>query len=257
MVCPWTSLRSTQGPEKTEVELQKDVVGRHWKSYIIRDALWHVCDAWKEVMESFIRGAWKKLCPGLAVNFRGFDPFERLSEERLKCLELARKVGLDKIEEEDVNSLLESIGEELDELEKQWRQLEEEVEADQHPTAPSTKQLTGKILQHFLGIMNQGLDYLEEADRYYERAGLTRRRVMANLAHYEQLLYEKRREAMQATFNVFFRKASLPEASASDEPHTSNEPPARNESQPGISTGGFTCNNVPSLSPDVNDPGVV
>ena len=45
---------------------------------------------------------------------------------------------------------------------------------------------------------------------------------MANLAHYEQLLYEKRREATQTTLDAFFRKASLPEASASDESHTSD-----------------------------------
>ena len=56
---------------------------------------------------------------------------------------MARKVGLDKLEEEDDDSLLETIGEELstkelDKLEKQWCQLEEEVEAEQHPTAPST-----------------------------------------------------------------------------------------------------------------------
>ena len=158
-----------------------------------------------------------------------------------------------------MSPLLESIGEELltedlDELVKQRRQLEEEVEAEQHPMAPVTKQLTMKILQHFIGIMTQELDYLEEVDPDYRRAGLMRRRVMANLAHYKQLLYEKRREATQATLDAFFWKASLPEASASTEPHTSDEP------QPGPSTGGFTRPNVPSPSPsssDVDDPGVV
>ena len=94
------------------------------------------------------------------------------------------------------------------------------------------KQLTVKILQHFIREMNRGLDYLEEVDPDYERAGLTRRRVMANLAYYEQLLYEKR-EAAQATLNAFFRKASLPEASTSDEPPASDKP------QPGTSTSGF------------------
>ena len=83
--------------------------------------------------ESCIRGAWKKLCLELAVNFRGFDLSERLSEERLKCLELARKVGLDELENEDIDSLRETIGEklsteDLDELEKQRHQLEAEAE---------------------------------------------------------------------------------------------------------------------------------
>ena len=30
---------------KNPVELQKDVMRQHWKSYTIRDTLWYVCDA--------------------------------------------------------------------------------------------------------------------------------------------------------------------------------------------------------------------
>ena len=238
--------RAAQAPEKPEVELQKDVVRRHWWSYTICDALWHVRNAWKEVTKSRIHGAWKKICPELAVNFGGFDLSERLSWERLKCLELARRVGLDEIQEEDIDSLLKMISQELstedlDELEKQWCQLEEEVEAE-HPTVQSTpKQLTVKILQRFFRIVSLGMDYLEEVDPDIEWAGLTRHRVMSNLAHYEQLLYEKRREATQATLDAFFSTVSLPEASTSDEPHTSEEPPASDKPQPGTSTGSFTC----------------
>ena len=181
------------------------------------------------------------------------------------CLELARKVGLDELEE-DVDSLLEMIGkelstEELDELEKQWCQLEEEVEAEQHPMAPSTtKQLTVKILQCFFKIINQGMDYLEEVDPDFEQAGLTKRRVMSYLAHYKHLLYEKSREATQAILDAFFSRVSLPEASVSEEPHTSKEPHISKEPLPSTSTGDFTCLNVPSPLPsssDVDDPGVV
>ena len=130
-----------------------------------------------------------------------------------------------------MDSLLGSIGkelstEELDELEKQWRQMEEEVEAKQHLTAPITKKMTVTILQGFFGLLNQALDYMEEMDTDHEQAGLTRRRMLAEAAHYNQLLYEKRREAMQSNLNSFFRrKTSLPEASASNEPITSDEPP--------------------------------
>ena len=106
------------------------------------------------------------------------------------------------------------------------------MEAEQHPTASVTKKLTLSILQRFLGMLNDTLDYLEEVDPDYERAGLARRRMLASAAYYEQLL-EKRREATQATLDSFFRrKASLPEASGSDEP------------QPGTSTGGCTRPNV-------------
>ena len=108
------------------MELQKDMVRRHWKSYTIRGALWHVHDVLWEVTESCILGSWKKLCPHLAVDFGGFDLSEGFSEKRLKCLELARKVGLNEVKEDNLESLLESITEEvttedLEDLEKQWR----------------------------------------------------------------------------------------------------------------------------------------
>ena len=67
------------------------------------------------------------------------------------------------------------------------------------------------------------MDYLEEVDPDVEQAGLSRCKVMSNLAHYKQLLYEKRREAAQTTLDAF-SKVSLPEASASDEPPASDEP---------------------------------
>ena len=105
--------KTTQAPEKTEVKLQKDMVLHHWREFTIRDAIWNVCYMWQEVMESCIRGAWKKLCPEFKIDFRGFNLPEEFSEGYLKCLELAKKVGLEELEEEDVNSLLETIGEEL------------------------------------------------------------------------------------------------------------------------------------------------
>ena len=124
------------------------------------------------------------------------------------------------------------------------------MEAEQHSTAPQTKKMTIKFLQGFFGLLNEALDYMEEMDPDYKQAGLTRHRMLAEASHYEQLLYEKRREAMQSTLDNFFkRKAPLPEASARDPP------------QPGTSTGGHTCPNaslpLPSSSSDVDDPDII
>ena len=68
------------------------------------------------------------------------------------------------------------------------------------------------------------MDYLEEVDPDVEWAGLSRHKAMSNLAHHEQL-YVKKRKAIQATLDAFFLRVSLSEASASDKPHTSEEPP--------------------------------
>ena len=87
------------------------------------------------------------------------------------------------------------------------------------------------------------------------------RRVIANLAHYEQMLYKRRRRklSMQSTLDSWFKKKpSYLEASATDEPHTSAEPYTSDEPQPGTSTGGYTCPTISSpSSSDVNDPDVI
>ena len=74
--------------------------------------------------------------------------------------------------------------------------------------------------------------------------------MLYDLALYDQMLYEKRREASQATLDAFFSKASLPEASAC------YEPPASDKPHPCTSTGGIMSTNIP-LSSDTDNPDVV
>ena len=186
--------KAAQAPAETEVDLRKNVVQRRWWEFTICDTIWYVRDAWRKVTQSCICGAWKKLCPQFTVNFKGFDLTKKFLEEHLKCLELVRKVGLDKLEEEGVDFLLQTIGEklsteDLDELENQRRQLEEVVEAQQQPMAPSTtKHLTMKSLQHLYTKLNDTMDYLEEINPNVEWVGLARRKVAAEPTQYDQLL---------------------------------------------------------------------
>ena len=116
--------------------------------------------------------------------------------------------------------------------------------------ASTTKHQTVKSLQRFFGTVNLAMDYLEEIDPNVKRAGLMRHKVAAVLPQDYQLLYEKRRDKSLATLDAFFSKASLLEASASD------EPPTRDEPQPGMSTGGFACVTSVSSSSDTDDPDV-
>ena len=71
------------------------------------------------------------------------------------------------------------------------------------------------ILQRFFGMLNKTLDYLEEVNPDYKWAGLARRMMRADAAHYEQLLLEKRREATEATLDFSSsRNVSLPPSSS-------------------------------------------
>ena len=81
--------KAAQAPAESEVKLQKNMVRCHWQEFTIRDAIWHVQDAWEEVTQFSIRGDWKKLCPQFTVDFKGFDLTEKFSEERLDPLSLS------------------------------------------------------------------------------------------------------------------------------------------------------------------------
>ena len=47
--------KAAQAPGQSEVELQRDVEQQHWCEFTICDAVWHIRDAWGEVMQSCIR----------------------------------------------------------------------------------------------------------------------------------------------------------------------------------------------------------
>ena len=149
--------RAMQAPEKTEVELQKDVVRRHWWAYTIHDTIWHVRDAWKEVTSPASVGCRKNSVRNSPLTSRASTcprGFRRSTSSASSWRERSASTSLRQ----------KTIGEELsteefDELEKQRRQLEEEVEAQQQPTAPSMmKQLTVKILQRFYRMLNDVMD---------------------------------------------------------------------------------------------------
>ena len=243
--------KAAVAPEKGLDEVKKDVVRKHWREYTIRDTIWHVRDAWAEVTVNCIRGAWQKLCPDYAVDFQGFSLDSRLSEERLKCLSLAKQVGLDEVEEEDVNELLEAINEELtaeelQEVEDERIRLEEQVEASTASTSSpvTTKQLTVKHLQEFQRRINSALSYLEEIDPNVERSGMVRRKITAAVAQYDQLLYEKRRDAQQSRIDKFFLRTPR-QSFSEDEPVPSTS-----------SSFNVTPTTTPheELSSDVDDP---
>ena len=131
---------------------------------------------------------------------------EKQSVEQLKWLMLGKKVGKD----DDVNSLLLSIGEELlveelEELEQQQCQLEEEVERESTLMEVSMMHLTVKNLQELFEMFNGTMDYMEDLNPNVEPTGITRHKVTAFMAQYEQLPSEKRRDANQAKLDTFRR----------------------------------------------------
>ena len=92
--------KAAQTRKKTEVELQKDVVGGS-TPFVTRFGMSVVPGRWRSFASL---GLGKSSVRNSPSTSGGFGLSKRLSEEHLKCLKLARKVGLDELEE-DVDSL--------------------------------------------------------------------------------------------------------------------------------------------------------
>ena len=158
--------KATQATMETEVECQKNVVQRHWRGvyhswrYLAcagcLEGGGRVLHLWGlEKALSSVRRRLQGLRPHREA-FREVPQVTQVDEESQAWMSSRKKTSI----------LLETISEELsteelDELEKQWRQLEEEVEAQQQPLAPSTtKQLMVNILQCFYAKLSDTTDYL-------------------------------------------------------------------------------------------------
>ena len=107
------------------------------------------------------------------------------------------------------------------------------------------KQLTVKNLQEFQRRISSALSYLEEIDPNVERSGMVRRKITAACTQYDQLLYEKRRDAQQSRIDTFFRRT--PRQSCSED-----EPVASTSSSVDVTP--TTTAQVEELSSDIDDP---
>ena len=110
---------------------------------------------------------------------------------------------MDDLEDDDVKSLSSSIGEELSVEELEEEEVERECTAVEEV---STKHLTAKNLQELFKMFNSTMDYMEDIDPNVEWAGITRCKMTALMAQYEQLLFGKRRDASQVKLGTFFRR---------------------------------------------------
>nr|XP_048704974.1 tigger transposable element-derived protein 1-like [Caretta caretta]XP_048704975.1 tigger transposable element-derived protein 1-like [Caretta caretta] len=137
-----------------------------WKSYNILNGVENIDASWEEVTLQSMNGVWCHAWPDAAHSFVGFDAVPGLEQAIVK---LAKYVSFKKVEEEDVQELLESQAEqltnELIELDQQWVSEESKDDDDNDDdVGQEARSLMTKNLSHFSGLLDEMTEIIQSSD---------------------------------------------------------------------------------------------
>ena len=163
-------------------------ITQFWKQFNIKDGIDIIAESWNEVKESTMNAVWKKIWPECVHNFTGFPQVRPVVTE---VVNLAHKVGMEEVDEEDVSELLTSHEKELTNEEliaiEQERAVEEEAAAAQEEDATRQHHLTRKILAEAFIEIESGMQKIVDNDPNRERSLKLERNIQYALAAYKQL----------------------------------------------------------------------
>jgi hypothetical protein len=200
--------------------VQSDITVRdYWKSYNILNAITNIDSTWDKVSQFCMNGVWRKLWPEVVVI--DFVRIEPVSEVAKDVSHMAKDVGIDNVDPDDVDQLLESHGEpllreELEELVVELQQHEantpEEMEELQ-----SIRTLKTEYIQNALAKIRSAFDELCDNDPDWERSHGIQRGVNMMLKPYYNILEERSRKSCQTSILQFLTKKGK-ESSEPDNP---------------------------------------
>ncbi|XP_061493779.1 tigger transposable element-derived protein 1-like, partial [Rhineura floridana] len=172
-----------------EEETGQEVLKKFWKSYDILDCIKTIRDAWNDIKETTMKGAWKKLCPQLVDDSEGFeDPVADVTEN---IAEMAKQLELE-VEPEDVAELMASYTEPLsnEDLLELEEETEEENVRDEDETMEQPEGLTSKILLEAFRHLDNAMALFEKHDRDFERSSKVNANISGAYACYKEIYRE-------------------------------------------------------------------
>jgi hypothetical protein len=199
--------------------VQSDITVRdYWKSYNILNAITNIESAWDEVSQS-----WRKLWPEGVIDFVRIEPVSEVAKDISR---MAKDVGIDNVDPDDVYQLLESHGEplsrkELEELVVELQQHEADT-PEEMEELQSIRTLKTEHIQSALAKIRSAFDELCDNDPDWERSHGVQRGVNIMLKPYYNILEERSRKSRQTSILQFLTKKG-------------KEPSERDDPEPGTS----------------------
>lgn len=177
-----------------------------WKDFNIKDGIDMIAESWKEMKQSTMNAVWKKLWPECVNNFTGFPNVKPVVTD---IVNIAHGAGMNEVDEEGVNEVLESHGEELsnEDLMAIEQERAADEEKDDEDTTPQLH-LTRNILADALSEIEKGIQKIVDNDPNRERSLKLEHSIENVLAPYKALHQEKILQARQSRMTSFFKPKS-------------------------------------------------
>jgi hypothetical protein len=155
---------------------------------------------------------WWKFLPDSVDDFVDFEPSDEFTQIKASCVALARQVGLEEVENEDVEELLQSHTEDLPTRDLQQLVAEGQVEAaddddddDDEVQQTAPQELNTSQLSSALSGIVKHFQWIEDNDYNAERSRIALHGIHSHLEPYKQLLYERRKLAKQQKLDFYFK----------------------------------------------------
>lgn len=184
--------------EKIDGE-EKQSIREFWKNYNIMNAVENINLSWNEITERSLKGVWKNIWPDLS---KSEDIGHSVDMDEI--VELAKQTGLDEVNVEDVEEIVQETAASLsnDEL-KELTEQEENKNIDSSDFEEEQKELSMAFVKRSLTTITEIMDQFVENDPNFDRSSKARRGVIDALSTYQQLLTERKRKT-QTTLDAFF-----------------------------------------------------
>lgn len=190
--------------EKIDGE-EKQSIREFWKNYNIMNAVENINLSWNEITERSLKGVWKKIWPDLSKS-EDIGHSVDMDEIVEEIVELAKQTGLDEVNVEDVEEIVQETAASLsnDEL-KELTEQEENKNIDSSDFEEEQKELSMAFVKRSLTTITEIMDQFVENDPNFDRSSKARRGVIDALSTYQQLLTERKRKT-QTTLDAFLTK---------------------------------------------------
>lgn len=190
--------------EKTDGE-EKQSIREFWKNYNIMNAVENIYLSWNEITERSLKGVWKNIWPDLSKS-EDIGHSVDMDEIVAEIVELAKQTGLDEVNVEDVEEIVQETAASLsnDEL-KELTEHKENKNIDSSDFEEEQNELSMAFVKRSLTTITEIMDQFVENDPNFDRSSKARRGVIDALSTYQQLLTERKRKT-QTTLDAFLTK---------------------------------------------------
>jgi len=197
----------------------KPTIQEIWKKFDVMKAIEIISDSWDEVKPSCMNGVWRKVWTECVHKKRedcATEEGNHTSAVRLDIVNLARESNFEGMEEEDINELLASHNDEINNEDLMDLDLEYAYKENSVPESPKPPDLSSKQLSKAMSLIDDAVEIFIENDPDFDRSSKVARAIDSGINCYKELYRELKQNAVQSTLDKYFIKEKRQEPASTD-----------------------------------------